>query len=203
MYGLPDACTVHAPLAKAEVWKALDLSKEKRTLLDNEIKRFCLIAEISPASVHINAGREKQNIFLVQADIKNPDLSPKLLELIAKGMKQPFVYLLINPQGKAKTAIYEQKLFHANWQNKEDIHLTLQGIDLDQIWQNLVLQIGAFALQNENCLAEQISQDSKKESLLRQISLLEKKRNRESQPRKKLDLHKKIQELQAELQNFK
>ena len=200
MYGLPDACTVHALLAKADVWKALDLSKEKRTLLDNEIKRFCLIAEISPASVHINAGREKQSIFLVQADIKNPDISPKLLELIAKGMKQPFVYLLINPQGKAKTAIYEQKLFHANWQNKEDICLTLH--DLDQVWQNLVLQIGAFALQNENCLAEQISLNEEKERLLRQISLLEKKRNKEAQPRKKLDLHRKIQELQAELQNY-
>ncbi len=74
---------------------------------------------------------------------------------------------------------------------------------MDQVWQNLVLQIGAFALQNENCLAEQISLNEEKERLLRQISLLEKKRDREAQPRKTLDLHRKIQELQAKLQNVK
>lgn len=202
MFGLPEACIIHKVLAKAELLKFLNLSKEKRTLLENEIKRLTFIAEISPASLHIQAGQEKKILFVLQAELKNQDISPECLISLAKGIKQHFIFVVINPQEQAKLVIFEQELFQTAWQEKEEINVPLEGIDIDQVWQNLVLSIGGFSLEKQNTLAQQIALNAQKLSLSKKINLLENKRNKEVQPKKKLALHKEIQKLQAELQNL-
>lgn len=202
MFGLPEPCIIHKVLAKAELFKFLNLSNEKRALLESEIKRLTFIAEISPASLHIQTGQEKKILFVLQVELKNHDIFPECLISLAKGIKQNLLFVLINPQEQAKLAIFEQELFQTAWQEKEEINVPLEGIDIDQIWQNLVLFIGGFSLENENTLAQQIALNAQRQTLLSKINLLENKRNKERQPKKKLTLHKEIQELKAELHNL-
>lgn len=202
MFGLPEPCIIHKVLAKAELLKFLNLSNEKRALLENEIKRLTFIAEISPASLNIQAGQEKKMLFVLQVELKNQDIFPECLISLAKGIKQNLLFVLINPQEQAKLAIFAQELFQTAWQEKDKVNIPLEGIDIDQVWQNLVLFIGGFSLEKQNTLAQQITVNAKKQALLKKINLLENKRNKEVQAKKKFALHKKIQALQADLQNL-
>lgn len=202
MFGLPEPCIIHKVLAKAELLKFLNLSNEKRTLLENEIKRLTFIAEISPASLHIQTGQEKKMLFVLQVELKNQDIVPECLISLAKGIKQNLLFVLTNTQDQAKLAIFEQELFQTAWQTIEEINVPLEGIDIDQVWQNLVLSIGGFNLEKQNTLAQQITLNAQKITLSKKINLLENKRNKEVQSKKKLALHKEIQLLQAELQNL-
>lgn len=56
-----------------------------------------------------------------------------------------------------------------------------------------------FTNNNGNTLSEQIVADEQQEKLRKQIAALESKMRKEKQPRKKLELHQKIQRLKTQL----
>ncbi len=199
MFGLPVATEIHKILAKNELFKFLQISKEKRNKIEEEIKRLVLIAEITPNSTHIQAGK-KDSIFLLQVELKEQKISVTTLEVLAKHINQNLVFLLTYQEKQAKLAIFEKQLFQTEWQDREKINLSLQGIDLDQVWENFVLQIGNFSLDKQRSLGEEIAYQAQQTTLLKKINLLENKRNKEKQVKKKIALHKQIQELQALLQ---
>ena len=73
--------------------------------------------------------------------------------------------------------------------------LTLQGLDLDKVWANLVTHIGDFSLQGEHTLKEQIQQNEAKAKLQKQMDVLEKKCRSERQPRRKMELFEELKRL--------
>ena len=85
------------------------------------------------------------------------------------------------------------------WLNLEDFKITLDGTDLDQIWQHVIMTIGQFDLHDGNDIDTQIELDERRHKLLVQIDALQKKAMREKQLRKKWDLMQQVKELKQQL----
>ena len=98
-----------------------------------------------------------------------------------------------------KTADYEV-LMQTEWLNVEDFRITLDGSDLDQIWQHVIMTIGQFEPHDGNDLDTQIEQDEQNRKLLAQIDALQKKAMKEKQPRKKWELMQQVKELKQQLE---
>ena len=75
----------------------------------------------------------------------------------------------------------------------------LQGLSLDDVWNNIVATIGGLDAQAEETIEEQIIHREQREKLLRQIESLEKQCRTEKQTRKKYELHQQLQELKLKL----
>ena len=95
-------------------------------------------------------------------------------------------------------AISHTKLITGRWQNQEAVSLQLQGIDLDEVWGNLVIAIGEIGIEDDHSLEEQIAIDEAKRKLLKEIEQLEKKARNEKQPRKKLELFEELRNKRRE-----
>ena len=81
----------------------------------------------------------------------------------------------------------------------EEAVLTLQGLSLDDVWNNIVATIGGLDAQAEESIEEQIIHREQREKLLHQIESLEKQCRAEKQTRKKYELHQQILQLKEEL----
>lgn len=97
-------------------------------------------------------------------------------------------------------AAYYTRLLKSPLQPLESLQIKLSGLNLDTIWENLLIEIGGIAIQNGNSLAEQIVIDEKRQKLEKQIAALEKQARAESQPKKKYELFEKNKSLNEELE---
>ena len=95
--------------------------------------------------------------------------------------------------------IFHTRLQQSEWMLTSEAAIPLQGLTLDDVWNNIVAIIGGLDTQAEESIEEQIINREQREKLLRQIESLEKQCRAEKQTRKKYELHQQIIKLKKEL----
>ena len=102
-------------------------------------------------------------------------------------------------ENESRVAIYHGKLIQTEWKPTEAFSYALQGLDLDSVWNNLIIQIGNIQMDEGNSIDEQIAVDEQRAKLLKEIDRLEKLARAEKQPKKKFELVQQINQLRKEL----
>ena len=69
----------------------------------------------------------------------------------------------------------------------------------DDVWDNIVVQIGRIDVEGGNSLEEQIAVDEEREKIQKEIARLEALARKEKQPRKKFELVQKIHSLKGQI----
>ena len=95
--------------------------------------------------------------------------------------------------------MYHTKLFTAPWQSAGDVSLSISGLNLDAVWQNIVAFVGELEVAEGNSLTEQIRVDEERTRLMRQIESLERQMRSTSQPRRQRELYSEIKKLKGGL----
>ena len=137
-------------------------------------------------------GITKEFFIKRMADIKNRALNP--------GYSRYTEQLFLSQLPAEEFAVFQEKLFTSSWYRTDAIpHLSLNGLNLDSVWENIITTVGNFSIQGENTLKEQIQQDEERAKLQRQIELLERRCRQEKQPRRKMELFIEIQKLRQSI----
>ena len=82
-------------------------------------------------------------VLLLQIDLKKPDFDSKLIEVIARQNPHKLVFLL-RFQHYAKLAVYYKKLYIGSWKPFEEVTLTLNGNNMNEVWLSFVGQIALY-----------------------------------------------------------
>ena len=72
-------------------------------------------------------------------------------------------------------------------------------MNLDKVWENIVVDIGGVSIADGNSLDEQIAADERRQKVEKEIAKLEKQARAEKQPKKKFELVQQIKKLKDEL----
>lgn len=196
---LPSSTIVNRPLPKAQLYKKFELKQSQRDAVDADIARLDFVNRIAPQTMPaIVEGTEVKAIFVVEVELKRPDYDKKSIALIAKLIPQQIIFALRYGE-KVQLAVYHTKLFISNWQPSDAVVIPLTGLNLDAVWQNMVVAVGEMEIAEGNTLTEQINADEEHAKLMKQIEQLEKRCRNEKQPRKKLELFEKLKELKSKL----
>lgn len=99
---------------------------------------------------------------------------------------------------RCKPTVFNDILIEGEWMLQSDFSLTLEGLDLDDAWKNLVIQVGHIELEEGNSLSDQISKNEKRRAIESQIAQLRKKMMSEKQPKKKRELFEQIKSIRNE-----
>lgn len=73
-------------------------------------------------------------------------------------------------------------------------------MNLDKVWENIVVDIGGVSIADGNTLDEQIAADERRQKIEKEIAKLEKQARAEKQPKKKFELVQQIKKLKEELE---
>ena len=108
--------------------------------------------------------------------------------------------LVLEYQDECRLAIYHTKLIQSDWQKTADCTVTLRGLDLSAVWQNVVTQVGEIHVEEGNTLEQQIAVDERRAKVQKEVARLEKLARKEAQPKKKFELVKKLNKFKKEIE---
>lgn len=200
MFGLPVATAINQPLSKKAVYEKFNLKASERERFDADISRLTLVARISSATVPaLTEGNEIKGIYVLQVVLKRKVYDPKNILLFQKLIPQNIVFALQH-EDKTQLCIFHTRLQQSAWMPTEETAIPLQGLNLDDVWNNIVASIGSLDTSSEETIEQQIINREQKEKLLRQIEVLEKKCRLEKQTHKKYELHQDLIKLKSLIQ---
>lgn len=203
MFDLPKASEIRRPLHKKLIYEryATELSGNKRDRFDADISSMIITNEISEASVNIKATENIAAIFVIQIELKSREYDDKNIIMISKLFGQKLL-IVLHYENKYQFAIYETRLLKSGWKNEEEISLKLNGLDLESVWNNFVIQVSGIDVQAGNTLTEQINVEAEKEKLRKQIADLELKARKEVQAKKKFEMVQRVNLYKERLRNM-
>ena len=202
MLNLPRSTEIRKQIPKKLIYQKYpsELSRDKREKFDADISKIVITNEISEHSVNIKATEKINSIFVVQIELKNKAYNDRNIILISKLFGQRLL-LVLHYEDEYQLAIYETKLLKSEW-SKEDVNLKLTGLDMTAVWENMVSQVSGIVAGEGNTLDEQISIVAEKEKLLKQIAELEHIARKETQSKKKFEIHERIIEYKKKLEEM-
>ena len=203
MYNLPPQCAINKPLYKKAVFEKFNLKAAERDRFDADISRMALVARVSTATVPaLTKGKEIEGFYVLQVSLKRKDYDSKNILMLQKLIPQKLIFAL-QFEEQTQFSIFHTRLQQSAWMPTDETTITLQGLTLDDVWNNIVATIGGLDAQAEESIEEQILHREQREKLLRQIESLEKQCRTEKQTRKKYELHQQIIKLKEVLKDAK
>ena len=198
MLGLPKATELNKQLPKNAIYAKFQMNTAEKAKIDADISRITIVNEVSSAKVNIADGEQVKSFFVLLVALKKKDFDDKTIITISKLIPQNML-LVLECDGEAKLATYHTKLMQTEWKRKEDLSIELKGLNLDAVWENIIVQIGGITVEQGNTLDEQIAVDEQRMKIQKEIDRLRKQAKNEKQPKKKFELAQKINKLKKEL----
>lgn len=194
MLGLPKSTEVNKQLPKKTIYSKFQLNTVAKAKIDADISRITIVNEISPERINISAGENIKSFFVICVLLKNKVFDQKNIATLSKLVPQNILFVL-EYQDEVKLAINHTRLLQSQWMPSENASIELKGMNLDTVWENIVVQVGDVDIKEGNTLEEQIVADEQQAKLQKEIARLEKQARAEKQPKKKFELVQKINEM--------
>ena len=191
MLGLPQLTETSKQLPKK-----VQMNTAAKEKIDADISRITIVNEIAPNKVNISAGEDVKSFFVLLVSLKKKEYDEKTIATLSKLIPQNILFVL-EYEDESRLAIYHTKVMQTAWMPTEEQKVELKGLNLDTVWENIVIAVGGVNIEKGNSLDEQIEINEKKQKLEKEIAKLEKQARAEKQPKKKFELvqaEKKLKE---------
>lgn len=198
MLGLPKATELNKQLPKNAIYAKFQMNTAEKAKIDADFSRITIVNEVSSAKVNIADGEQVKSFFVLLVALKKKDFDDKTIITISKLIPQNML-LVLECGGEAKLATYHTKLMQTEWKRKDDLSIELKRLNMDAVWENIIVQIGGITVEQGNTLDEQIAADEHRQKIEKEIAKLEKQARAEKQPKKKFELAQQVKKLKDEL----
>lgn len=199
MFGLPKSTEMSKQLPKKAIYAKFQMNTAAKEKIDADISKITIVNEITPDKVNILAGEEVKSFFVLLVSLKKKDYDEKNIATLSKLIPQNILFIL-KCGGESKLAIYHTKVMQTEWKQSDEQQIELKGLNLDTVWENVVIAVGGVSLEEGNTLDEQIEINERMQKLEKEIAKLEKQARAEKQPKKKFELVQQIKQLKNKLE---
>lgn len=201
MFNLPKNTEMNKQLPKSRLFERLDLTSKQKSIIDKSISSLYIVNNISEKTIsQIQTSAEVESLYFILANLKDDGDIKDVSEIIFKFIPQKII-LILKYDNKYRLACFYEKIIISDHID-ENYSISLQGLNLDKIYQNIVAEIGNITIKDDYTLKEQIEENDKIETINNEIKILENKCKNEKQFNKKVKINKKINELKIELSRY-
>lgn len=200
MLELPQNCLVDRFIPKKTFYERVNISTIlKQEFIDN-LEKIIWKYKISQDNLNITKTDKIEEIEILELFLKEKCDVKNIIKVITIEIPYPILFK-INYKNEYMYAIkYESDIIQTEW--NENIEISINGLDLNAVYENLVKQIAGI---------DNNSKDVKKElGKIKEIELLEKEINKlksniekEKQFNRKVELNKKVRKLEKEMEALK
>lgn len=179
MLNLPKSTEFNKRIPKNKFYNNLKISDKLKTQFAKEIESIYWKNKLSIETINVGSGSEVKEIEIIEINVKVRKISKNIIEIIDKGIPYHIIFILrfkdlaqICISHKENSQHYRDKFkindyFKTDWLNYEDIDLNIEGLNLDKIYENFIIQIGggALNLEDDKSIKEAILEAKEKEKL--------------------------------------
>lgn len=199
MLGLPKVTELSKQLPKSAIYAKFQMNTADKAKMDSDISRITIVNEVTSGKINVADGELISSFFVLLVVLKKKDFDEKNIITISKLIPQNML-LVLEYQDVAKLVVYHTKLMQTEWKGKDSLSIELKGLNMDTIWDNIIVQVGSIQIEAGNTLDEQIEIDEHRAKIQKEIERLKKQSKSEKQPKKKFELSQKINKLKKELE---
>ena len=207
MLSFPSKAQVNIKVPKKSFYKNLTVNTANKRIFIDQINaiywRYKLTADT--LAVVLSQTIDEIEIFEIELTTKNFDSS--ILRLIDRGIPYHTIFILTYEGESQLWIAFKEKTssdsrsvgnyYHTTFAPSESLNLSADGLSLDDIYAALFYQISGIQKNLSKPLKDVIIEHEQQLKLEREIERLEKQLKRETQPKKKFELHQKIQKMKG------
>lgn len=213
MLGFPASTEFNKKIPKQKFYDNLDISPALRRVFVDQIRLVYWRNKLAASTLNIATGEAVTEIEVFEVRLNDPQLDEAVLKQIDKEIPYHILFVL-TCNGKAQAWIgYKEaaasgsnafkisRYYHTDWMPEDELHLHIDGLNMDAVYENLVRQIAGDKLQTDSgeSLKESVERDEKKKQLEKQIAALESKMKKEKQLNRRMEMNSELKKMRKEL----
>lgn len=211
MLGFPQTTEFNKRIPKQKFYENIEVSPALKRAFVEQIKLIYWRNKLAESTLNISPGQAVKEIEVIEIKLAQPQLDEAVLRQIDKEIPYHILFILScgnkvqawtgykEASESGKAAFKVNRYYHTDWMLEDELTLEIDGLNLDAVWDNFIIQVGGVELEQGNSLDEQIAVDEHREKLIKEIKKLEKQARNEKQPNKKFELVQQIGALQKQL----
>ena len=216
MLGFPASTEFNKRIPKQKFYEKLDVSPALRRVFVNQIQLIYWRNKLAASTLNIAEGEAVTEIEVLEVRLNDPQLDEAVLKQIDKGIPYHILFIL-TCDGKAQAWIgYKEvvasgsnafkvsRYYHTDRMPEDALHLSIDGLNMDAVYESLVRQIAGDKLQTDSgeSLKASVERAEKKKQIEKQIAALESKMRREKQLNRQMEMNAEIKKLRKEYSKF-
>lgn len=217
MLGLPKATEFNRRIPKAKFYENITITTSLKRLFIDQVKNIYWRNKIASTTCNLTEGKYVIEIEVFEINLNRTQVDIDLLKSIDSVIPYHILYILeCNGKyqawiGYKETTGIEKKLskvdryYHTNWLEETELIVKLEGLNLDDVYENLVRQIAGDKLQSDNStesLKQSVEREKQIEFLQKQINTIQNKIRKEKQLNKQIKMNIELKKLRSALEKL-
>ena len=207
MFGLPDRTYFGKLIPKNKFYNNLSIDRKLERSFIDQIVSIRWLHKLSTETLNVSKGStvEEVEVFLIK--LKNSTLDINVLQQIDRQLHYHLIFILEFEERYQLWTCFKEKTtnntfkvdnyYHTTWVKEENFSLTIDGLNLDTIYESLVRQIAGKKLTKENneSLKETVERQMATEKREKEIEKLRTKIRNEKQFNRQVELNEQLKNL--------
>ena len=216
MFSFPKSTEYNKRIPKHKFYEQMDVSPTLKRFFVKQIRAIYWRNKIAATTLNVAASEQVTEVEVFEIKLTSPTLDETVLKQIDKNIPYHILFVLEyeakyqawigykEAAESGKQAFNVGKYYHTDWLLEDDLHIQLDGLNMDSIYENFVRQIAGDLLQSDKAqsLKESIAVDEKKQLLKKQIETWEGKIRKEKQFNKQIQMNAELKRLKKELEEL-
>ena len=211
MLELPKKTEVNKRIPKQKLYENADINASlKRTIIE-QVKVIYWKNKIATSTTNLAEGSNVTELEVFEIQLNNPTLDTNVLCQIDRKIPYHILFLL-EYDGMYQAWLGYKELqvtskvnnyYHTDWLTTNAMKLRLEGLSLDDVYENFLRQIAGEKLKRKTeaeTIKESVLKDEQKQGFIRQIEALKKEIKKEVQLNKQMDLNTELKKLKKQLE---
>lgn len=193
MIQLPESTYIGKKIPKEGFYNYLELKTDIKKAFVEDIDHILWRNILSASTLNVGAGEKVNQVDILQITLKRNEFNYSILEVIEKAIPRHLIFLLKSDDlfklvvnfkdeyQKAKFRIIDT--FKTHWLPEQDIPLGIQGLNIDQVYENIVFGIAGQKVEKVEGvdLKAVVQKNQEIEKIKKKITELETKLRNEKQ----------------------
>ena len=216
MFSFPDSTEFNKRIPKQKFYENIEVSSSLHRVFVEQIKIVYWRNKLAVSTLNIASGENVTEIEVFEVRLTEPILEETVLRQIDKEIPYHILFIL-TCGGKAQAWIgYKEaavsgsnafkvnRYYHTEWMPENELRFSIDGLNMDAVYENLVRQIAGEILQtNSNeSLKDSVERDEERRRLEKQIAALENKIRKEKQLNRRMEMNTELKRLKEELEGL-
>ena len=217
MLGLPKATEFNRRIPKAKFYENINITTSLKRLFVDQIKNIYWRNKIASTTTNLIDGKYVTEIEVFEINLDSSQVDIGLLKFIDSVIPYHILYIL-EYIGKYQVWIgykeatdIEKKIskvdryYHTNWLEETELIVKLEGLNLDDVYENLVRQLAGDKLQSDGSsesLKQSVEREKQIEFLQKQINIIQNKIRKEKQLNKQIEMNTELKKLKSVLEKL-
>ena len=216
MFGFPASTEFGKRIPKQKFYENIDITPALKRIFVEQIRLIYWRNKLAASTLNLAAGEAVTEVEVFEIRLNTPQLDEAVLRQIDKEIPYHILFILTckgNAQAwigykeaaaSGSNAFKVSRYYHTDWMPEDELHLRIDGLNMDAVYESLVRQIAGDKLQTDSSesLKESVERDEKKKQLEKQIATLKSKMQREKQLNRQMEMNAKLKKLRIELKQM-